>query len=380
VRAVGYDEAGRYVDADAFIVNERETPLEVKITRTVTPDNVSHFKLSIQNPKNTNIKTVALYAGQKKIYEWKMPPYAVNIANDRLKGVDFVRASVIDDTNYEAADLVFLNGDRYTEEIDVNLVELPVSVTDAAGAPIGNLLEKNFSVFENGKAQKISSFNYSSNLPLSIGVLVDHSGSMEKRMKETREAALEFFKDIIKSGDRAFIAGFSFDATKLAPFANDLGSLENQVKAIPDASGGTSLYDAIITGLYRFRAVQGRKALVVLTDGEDTTSRMSYADMLTYVRSARVPIYFIGIGLGFTDISGTSKMKAMAAETGALAYFIGDVKKLKETYAQLEKDLRTQYLISNNTESTKKDTANRTGEVKVDRPDAKERTIRGFIP
>src|SRR5688572_27187751 len=70
VRAVGYDAQGRYVDADAFVVNERETPLEVKVTRVVTPDNISHIKLSVQNPKNTEIRSVTLFAGQKKIHQW----------------------------------------------------------------------------------------------------------------------------------------------------------------------------------------------------------------------------------------------------------------------------------------------------------------------
>jgi Ca-activated chloride channel homolog len=380
VRAVGYDAQGRYVDADAFIVNERETPLEVKITRTVTPDQVSHFKLSVQNPKNTEIKSVVLYAGKQKIYEWARPPYAVDIPNARLNGVDFVRAAVTDETAYEAGDLLFLNGDRYTEEIEVNLVELPVTVTDQAGLPITGLTEKNFQVLENGKPQKITSFNYASNLPISAGVLIDHSGSMEKRMEATKQAAVEFFKDIMKGKDRAFIGGFAFDASKLAPFVSDVSVLQAQVDAIPNAGGGTALYDAIVTGLYRFRNVQGRKALIVLTDGEDTTSRLPYDDMLSYVRAARVPIYFIGIGLGFGDMGGSSKMKALAAETGGVAYFIRDVKQLQDTYAALEKDLRSQYLVSYYTESTKKDLAYRAVEVKVDRADAKVRTIRGFIP
>ena len=380
VKAIGYDAAGHYIDADAFVVNERETPLEVKLTRVVTPDNVSHVKMAVHNPKNTTIKSAVLFAGQKKIFEWSGPPYAVNLPADKLNGVEFLRASVTDETNYEASDLLFLNGDRFMEEIEVNLIELPVTVTDASGAPISNLTKKDFSVFEDGKPQKIDSFNYASNLPISAGVLVDHSGSMEPRMKATRDAANEFFKDIIKGQDRAFIAGFAFDATKIAPFVSSLDLLEAQVAAIPEASGGTSLYDAIITGLYRFRGVQGRKAMIVLTDGEDTTSRISYDEMLQYVRASRVPLYFIGIGLGIGDISGTSKMKSMAAETGGVAYFIKDVKELPATYQKLERDLRTQYLITYNAEASKKDQKYRAVEVKVDRADAKVRTIRGYIP
>jgi Ca-activated chloride channel family protein len=380
VKVVGYDAAGHYIDADAFVVNERETPLEVKITRTETPDGVSHFKLSIQNPKNTEIKSVVFFAGQKKFYEWKEPPYAINVPTAKLGNVDYVRASVTDDTNYEASDLLYLNGNRYTEEIDVNLVELPVSVTDTSGAPISNLKQEDFTIFESGKQQKISAFNFASNLPFSVGMLLDHSGSMKPRIAAARQAAIDFFHNILRPTDRAFFSAFAFDPNNLSPFVSDIGSLEQQVNSSPDAGGGTSLYDAIVTGLYRFRSVQGRKALLVITDGEDTTSRLSYDEMLMYVRASRVPIYFIGVALGFSDISGTSKMKALAAETGGIAYFIKDVKQLKETYAQLEKELRSQYLVSYYTESTRKDQAYRPVEVKVNRPGARVRTIRGFIP
>ncbi|HEX9984705.1 MAG TPA: VWA domain-containing protein [Thermoanaerobaculia bacterium] len=381
VRVVGYDPQGRYVDADAFIVNERETQLEVKITRTETPDGVSHFKLSVQNPKNAELKTVVLYDGNaKKLTEWTRPPYALDIPTARLAGLEFVRASVIDDTGYEAADLLFLNGDRYIEQIDVNLVELPVSVTDRAGLPIPDLKQTSFTVLENGKPQKISGFAFAANLPISVGVLLDHSGSMEQRMKPTKEAAVTFFKSIIKKNDRAFISGFAMDPQRNAPFVTDITSLEAQVNAVPDAGGGTSLYDAIVTGLYRFRNLQGRKALIILTDGEDTTSRLGYDDMLTYARASRVPLYFIGIEMGFMGMGGTSAMKNLAAETGGVVYLVRDVKQLKDTYAQLEKDLRSQYLVSYETESTKKDQNYRTVEVKVDVPDAKVRTIRGFIP
>ena len=380
VRAIGYDEQGRYVDADSFVVNEHEAPLEVKITRTDTPDKISHVKLSVQNPKGHEIKSVALFADQKKIMSWSHPPYAIEIPGDQLKDVRFLRASVIDDTNYEAADLVFLNGATINEEMEVNLIELPVAVTDNAGLPISGLKQSDFVVKESGKPQSITNFDAASNLPLSIGLLIDHSGSMKPRMDATRKAAGEFLARIIKAKDQAFVAGFSFDATKEAPFVSDVASLEDQVRSIPDASGGTSLYDAIITGLYRFRNLQGRKALIILTDGEDTTSRIPYEEMLQYARASRVPLYFIGIALGFTDISGTNKMKALAAETGAVAYFIKDVKSLDATYTQLEKELRSQYLIAYNTQSSKTDKQYRPVEVTVKRSDAHVRTIRGFLP
>jgi Ca-activated chloride channel family protein len=379
VRAIGYDAQWRYVDADAFVVDEREAPLEVKITRTVAGD-VTHFKLSVQNPKSTAIKSVVFFAGQKKLQEWTQPPYALTIANAKLEGVDFVRASVVDETGYEASDLVFLNGQRFSEEIDVNVVELPVSVTDASGASVTDLKQDDVSVAENGKPQKINAFNYASNLPISAGILIDHSGSMKPRIEAARAAAIEFFKKIMKGGDKAFVGGFAFDVTKSAPFVASVPALQDQVASMPEANGGTSLYDAIVTGLYRFRSVSGRRALIILTDGEDTTSRVSYDDMLLYARAARVPLYFIGIGMSFFDAAGSNKMKFLAAESGGVAYFIKDVKQLGETYEKLERELRSQYLLAYNSESSRGDRKYRTVDVKVKRPGVTVRTIRGFIP
>jgi len=160
----------------------------------------------------------------------------------------------------------------------------------------------------------------------------------------------------------------------------NVDSLKTQVSNMPAAEGGTALYDAIISGLYKFRTVPGRKALILVTDGEDTVSRTTYADMLSYVRASRVPIYFIGIGLSGMDFSATSKMKNLAAETGGVAYFVKNVSELTATYEQLEKELRSQYLIGYSAESTKKDERYRTVDVQTSRKGAKVRTIRGYIP
>ncbi|HXI13107.1 MAG TPA: VWA domain-containing protein [Thermoanaerobaculia bacterium] len=380
VRAVGYDAAGRYIDADAWVVNERDNPLEVKITRTETADGISHFKVSLQNPHNRMIKSALLFAEQKKIADFSRPPYAIALTKSQLAGVSFVRVSVLDDTGYEASDLLFLDGQRVSENIEVNLVELPISVTDGTGAAVIDLGQKEFTIVEDGKVKNISNFSFSRNLPLSIGVIVDHSGSMKERIALAKEAAGTFFKQIIGPADRGFAGGFSFDTSKLPPFTSSLATLEHQVGAIGAAEGGTSLYDAIVTGLYRFRSLSGRKALILVTDGEDTTSRTSYDDMLAYTRVARVPIYFIGIGMSALDVTATSKMKSLTAETGGVAYFVKDAKKLKEMYSRIEQELRTQYLVSYYTESTKNDSRYRTVEVKTSRKDVKVRTIRGFIP
>ena len=100
LRAIGFDAAGRYVDADAYVVGEGETSLAVKITRTRTPDGLSHFKLSVRNPKGTRLKSVVLYAGDRQLHAWDRPPFMLSLATD----AECVRAVVIDDAGAEATD------------------------------------------------------------------------------------------------------------------------------------------------------------------------------------------------------------------------------------------------------------------------------------
>lgn len=378
VRVVGFDRKGRFIDADAWIVNERDNPVEAKITKNETKDGVTHFKVSVQNNEGAPIAKVILESAGTPIAEWTRAPYAIALPSSRLAGIEFVTAIVQDAKGNElASDLLFLDGGRYIEEIQVNLIELPVTVIDGNGAVISDLTEADFEVYEQGEKQDIASFGFASNLPLSLGVLVDHSGSMKPRIDVARTAALEFFEKILRKGDKAFFGGFSWEAQRVSPFLTDVVSLRSQVSQMPDADGGTALYDSIVTGLYRFRSVPGRKALVVVTDGEDTVSRLPYEDMLRYVRTARVPIYFIGIDM---PVFGTSKIKSLATETGAVAFLLKKVEELGGAYEQLEKDLRSQYLVAYYSESTKEDGEYRNVEVRVKREGAVVRTIRGYIP
>jgi VWFA-related protein len=379
VRALGFDPKGRFVDADAWVVNERDNPVEAKISRNATPDGVTHIKVSVQNGgSSTAIAKVTLDAGSRRVAEWTRAPYAISLPTKSLDGAEFITAIVLDADGKElASDLLFLNGQRFGEEIQVNLIELPVTVVDKTGAVVAGLEQQDFTVLEQGKPQKIATFNFASNLPLSLGVLVDHSGSMRPRIDVARQAAIEFFRDVLSPGDRAFFGGFSWETQRVSPFLTDLSSLTSQIESMPEPDGGTALYDAIVTGLYRFRSVPGRKALVIVTDGEDTVSRLKYDDMLQYVRTARVPVYFIAIGISSI---GSSGIKNLAAESGAVVYFVKNVDGLRETYDKLERDLRSQYLIGYYAEAAKNDSAYRTVEVKLKKEGAVVRTIRGYIP
>lgn len=377
VKAIGYDTRGRYVDADVVVVSERENPLEVKIIRTETRDGISQIRVAVQNRPGISVAGVELYADDRRLIRWDRPPYAYAIATRELDEVRFLRASATDGAGLEATDLLFMDGTGYVEQIEVNLVEIPVSVTTRAGAAVTDLRREDFVVKENGRAVELAKFDFAANLPLTVGVMVDHSGSMVERIDIARAAALQFFRSVLGERDRAFFGGFSWDATTVSPVVGDLGALQMQALSMPPAEGATALYDAVVAGLYQFRGIEGRRALIMVSDGEDTASRTDYEDVLRYVRSARVPIYVIGIGLSSLT---SGRIRSLAAESGGDVYYIRATDQLAETYERLERELRTQYLLGYYAEAGKADEY-RTIEVTLPgRRDVKVRTIRGYLP
>lgn len=378
VRVVGYDRRGRFVDADAWVVNERDSPLDVRLTRTIDQNQLNHFKVSVQGSRP--VSRVELWTEDRKIAEWRKEPYAIALEASALAGSEYLRATAYAEDGLEATDLIYLTGDRYFERIEVNLVEFPVTVLDSLGRPVLGLEQNDFLVKEDGEPVELSQFAFSADLPLAVGVLVDQSGSMLNRIDQAKQAAIGFLERTMRPGDRGFLGGFSWQPQDLSPLVSDVSSLRRQIDEMSGAEGATALYDAIVTGLYRFRNVEGRKALVIVTDGEDTASRVSQEDMVKYVRASRVPLYFIGIGLSKMDFMTTSKLRNLSEETGGVTFFISHVDELEKAYAAIETELRTQYLLGYYTESEGRDEAYRLIDVQIPGRDVKIRAIRGYIP
>lgn len=377
VKVVGYDRTGRFVDTDAWVVNERETPLEARITRTDDRDGTVHLEVSVQGARSAS--RVELWMDDRKLAEWTKGPYAIALDPSVLSGAEYLRATAYGADGLEATDLVYLSGQRFFERVEVNLVEFPVTVLDRQGRPVTDLGMSDFVVKEEGVPVELNQVAFSEDLPLSVGVLVDQSGSMRDRIDNAKQAAIGFLSSVMRTGDRGFLGGFAWEAQSLSPLVSDVASLRSQADQIIEAMGATALYDAIVSGLYRFRNVDGRKALVIVTDGDDTASRISQEEMVRYVRASRVPLYFIGIGMSKMDFMTTSKLRNLAEETGGVTFFIRNVDELESTYDAIESELRTQYLLGYYVESRNTDQAYRKIEVEVPGRDVTIRSIRGYI-
>ena len=241
---------------------------------------------------------------------------------------------------------------------------------------MNDLKEGDFKVFDDGKPVTISRFEHVSNLPLSIGLAIDTSASMQPRMAEAQKAASAFFAEVMRAGDKGFVVSFDLRPQMVQNWSPNLGDLTAGLAKLR-ADESTALYDAIAFSLYDFVGVRGRRALVVVTDGRDTASKLSFEQTLEYARRAGVPLYGIGIGIAPTAVDVRYTFGKLCGETGGSAYYIGGASDLKRIYDEIQSELRSQYVLSFYPPA---DAATKWHEVTVQVRGASAKTIRGYYP
>ena len=307
-------------------------------------------------------------------------PFEAWVTIDRGATFGLLRAVAVLDTGAVAEDIQFVNAPEFGSVVDVTAVELPVTVLDRDGRPVEGLTAADFTVLEDGVEQTISHVGEHRDMPVRLGIVIDTSGSMTETLPTVQRVVMGFLRDLLRPRDRAFIEIFSDRPELLAPFTADFGVLENALLALyPDRS--TALYDSVIVGLFQFSGVRGRRAMVLLTDGEDTASKNGYDEVLSYAQRTGVTIYIIGIDLPITKVMTRYQLGKLAGITGGKAFFVGRSSKLDAIYAEIDRELRSQYVLAYTSSSDKPGDELRRIEVEV-RTDgrANVRTINGYYP
>jgi Ca-activated chloride channel homolog len=384
LKVLGFDAQGNFVDADAWAINEKDARLAVRILEL--PKQKSAFetvelKVAVQSIAGGSATKLQLFLDDLMVKEWTQPPYTVSVPVAKIQKATLMRATATDAEGKEFTDLKLLKGEsRFMSKVEVDLVEIPVSVLDPEARLVKDLPREDFTVLEDGVKQDLTSFEFAESLPLSLGIVIDGSGSMREAMPLVHQAASEFVEKLVsKEKDQGFVIEFREKPTLLASLTHKSTDLERAI-AETRASGETALYDAVVMALYQFRALAGRKAIVILTDGDDNHSWTDYATLRRYARAAGIPIYFIGLHLSFLDMGIKAKMTELAADTGAEAFFIGKAAALTEVYRKIETELRSQYFLRYLTNSTKGENQFRAIEVKLKNPKLRAKTIRGYFP
>jgi VWFA-related protein len=384
LKVLGFDAQGNFVDADAWAINEKDSRVTVRLLelpKQKSAGDMVELKVAVQALAGGVATKLELWLDDHKVKEWKEPPYVVMVPVAEIQKATLMRATATDEEGKEFTDLKLLKGEsRFMSKVVVDLVELPVSVYDPEGRLVKDLAKEDFTVTEDTVKQELTSFEFAESLPLSLGIVIDGSGSMKDSMPIVHQAASEFAQKLVsKEKDQGFVIEFRERPTLLAALTHRATDLERAI-AETHASGATALYDAVVMSLYQFRATPGRKAIVVLTDGDDNHSWTDYATLRRYARSAGVPIYFIGLKISFLERGIKSRMAELAADTGAEAFFIGSASAVPDVYRKIERELRSQYFLRYLTNSQKGENQFRAIQVTLGNPKLRAKTIRGYFP
>ncbi len=243
-------------------------------------------------------------------------------------------------------------------DLSSRLVNVFFSVSDKRNALITDLRQEDIQVLENGEAQEIFTFSRQTDLPLTIALLLDISGSMEYVLPEEKLAASRFFRSIVRPmKDTVAIIEFRDQATLVQDFTSSMSRLERALESVrytprttndnTSKFGGTSLYDAVhVTCQDLLSRQAGRHTIIVLTDGEDTTSRYKLSDAIDRAWRSEVTVYSIGIGDRFRFGVDEGTLKKLSQETGGRAYFPKNPEQLEAAFREIEDELRSQYVLA----------------------------------
>jgi len=269
--------------------------------------------------------------------------------------------------------LVVFAQEPVTLRSDTTLVLIPVAVTDKLNRFVVGLGKENFKLYEDGKEQKITEFS-GEDAPLSIGILVDTSGSMDMKLSRSRAAAREFLKTM-NDQDEGFLIEFNDGVEMMHGFTNQFKELDENLDHL-QPKGLTALFDALHTGLREMhKARNPRKALLLISDGGDNHSRFTGADIAGVVRDADVQIYAIGvfepdfkIGRTKEEKSGPELLSEIATQTGGRAYPARSLNDLPALAGKVGIELRNQYVLGYSPSNKERDGSYRKVQVKVTAP------------
>jgi VWFA-related protein len=292
--------------------------------------------------------------------------------------------------------------DQDTIKVEVNLVNVLCTVRNKGGGLVGNLEKTDFKIFEDGKEQEIKNFTRETDLPLTIGLLVDTSKSQERLIDIEKRAAYQFFSKVLRQKDEAFLMQFGAEAELLQDSTNSpkilqkgldelrlsvpLGGLHPGPVPTMQNQAGTILYDATyLAANEKLRGEVGRKAIVLITDGVDTGSKISRDKSIEAAQKADSIIYSIyyvdraAYGFGnFGGGGGEGELRRMSSETGGQVFKVEKNHTLDEIFQEIQDEMRSQYAITYAPPNPKRDGSYHKIEIRVAGKDYKVQARKGY--
>ena len=368
---VAYDRNGEYVGRDDFLLNQVDRPFAVRIATMdgVQVDGNAAIQVvaSLSLPRAATLERVEFYRSDLLVeavrHFGREAAAARTIQVEALidGGLpdDFIRvvAKLVDGREREDAQL--LQGSDYQSEIDIQLVQFQVLVTDGDGNPVSGLSPGDFEISENGRGRPAVDLHTAYDVPLVLGLAVDSSDSMLPTWTRLKFIARSFLETAVTPGDRAFLVDFDHTVRLVQPLTEDEPLLSDRLDhLIP--MGGTALNDGLLFSLLQYRSEPGRRALVVITDGADQHSRSRPEQSSEFAERLGLPIYFIELDNSRAGDPGAAairrsreRLQRIAEATGGRLFHLelhGDTpwwtEPIEQVFSQIEEDLRHQHVLT----------------------------------
>ena len=246
---------------------------------------------------------------------------------------------------------------------------------------VTDLTREDFEIYENGVRQDITNFTQQINLPLTIALCMDTSSSVRLKLAFEKETAIDFLYAVMRPIDRALLVEFDTGVTLVHDFTSNPNDLVREIKLLR-AGGGTSLYDAVyLVAEQKMLQEEGRKTVVILSDGADLTSKHTFEEMLRMAYQAEITVYAISTTRFGADIDheGDNALRQLTEGTGGRAFFPYSAEQLVSAFQEVDQELRSQYNLTYVPSNKKRDGAFREVKVKVARKSVSIRHRQGYF-
>ncbi|HUP44835.1 MAG TPA: VWA domain-containing protein [Thermoanaerobaculia bacterium] len=328
-------------------------------------------------PENDPVVAVELWHEGSKIATADKAPFQFEVPEEVLAG-GFVQVTARTKAGNEVADFWSAAGDIHVESIQVRTVPIFVSVVDRDGATHSDVDRALFRIKDNDAEGRIVEFGKAFDQPISIALLLDASTSMTYSMEAAANAAQEFVTRTLRPGDRCSVTAIQDVPRRKQPLTDDPSLIANALQSMqPD--GRTALFDAIAAAIRELKDEKNRRAIVALTDGDDTDSLRSYDEIRKEAAEAGIPVYFIAYNTGLkSQQRDIDRLEHLASQTGGFVA-VATTENLQSKYGEIEKDLRAQFAILYQVTDFVRPKEWRRITVTLASPKLRARTVRGYF-
>jgi Ca-activated chloride channel family protein len=389
VEAVAYDRDGREVGRDFLVLNAAADSFWVRITAPGSGDHVGavNVEVELQVPDEETLDRVDYYWRNELIATSREAPHQRRLLIPFSNPSGFIRVEAQLASGRTTEDVVLMNSARFGAQVQVEVVELFVVVTDDSGQPVRNLDASAFQVIDSGHEQAVHDVRPAQDLPLTVGLAIDASGSLFAKLPRVQEAASSFVSRLSTGRDKAFLVGFGSRPRVVQSSTNNLNRVATSIGDL-SAGGRTAVWEAITLSLLQLQDVEGRKAVVVFYDGDDEDEEFSYRTAFSLAKESGVPIYMIVMnntaarteGKGFRTRSFTGRLDRIARTGGGRVFYVPTDVDLEKIYAVISEELRSHYLITYSPEVETGGSVWRSIDVNVKGRGLHARTLSGYDP